>query len=126
MLIAHMKQGFSFGTFGAVVDAGEKTLYEWSYTFPEFKEAKEKGREYAQKHVESLALAKMRGVNLKDSNGKEIKVKDIDTTMTLFFLKTRFNRDYSEKSQAEREALTEGLKKANVIIKLPDNGKTAV
>lgn len=42
-LVAHMDEGYSFESFGALCDAGISTLYLWAETHAEFMEAKEKG-----------------------------------------------------------------------------------
>ena len=35
-----MEQGYSFVTFGAIIEVGRQTLYDWVARYPEFKEAK--------------------------------------------------------------------------------------
>jgi len=45
MLLEHMNQGLSFESFGGVVGACEKTLYNWVEENPEFLQAKGMGRQ---------------------------------------------------------------------------------
>lgn len=40
-VVKHMEQGYSFETFGAIIDVGRTTLYEWVEVYPEFKKAKQ-------------------------------------------------------------------------------------
>lgn len=41
MLIAHMEQGFSFTSFGGVINKCKQTLFNWVKDHPEFSEAKD-------------------------------------------------------------------------------------
>lgn len=43
MLINHMSQGKSFESFGAKVEVGKNTMYEWCRSYPEFHDAKRIG-----------------------------------------------------------------------------------
>lgn len=94
MLIEHMSQGFSFSTFGAVVNVGRTTLYDWVDEYPEFKEAKEIAFQKAQRFFEQRLMAKVAGMKIKN-----VDQKLIDTSCLIFALKTRFHKDYSEKQQ---------------------------
>lgn len=40
MLIDHMSSGLSYECFGAIVDCGKQTLYDWEKRYPEWKKAK--------------------------------------------------------------------------------------
>lgn len=40
MLIKHMSDGLSYDSFGALVDCGRQTLYDWEKRYPEWKKAK--------------------------------------------------------------------------------------
>jgi hypothetical protein len=42
MLIKHMSQGYSYETFGAIVDVDRDTLYHWEKLFKDFSDAKRK------------------------------------------------------------------------------------
>lgn len=45
MLIEHMKKGYSFESFAAVVDTHRDTLYEWVDRHAAFSDAKRRGRD---------------------------------------------------------------------------------
>ena len=84
-----MAEGYSFSTFGAIVGTGRTTLYEWVARYPEFKKAKQRGESLAQMYWETLKNRKLNGD------------KDIDTTLLIFTLKTRFYKDYGDKSKLQ-------------------------
>lgn len=86
-LIDHMKQGYSFETFGPHVDVCKTTLYNWVEKYPEFKKAKDKAFQLAKEYFESHLLKKVEG----KSKG--------DTTAMIFALKTRFHETYGEKKE---------------------------
>ena len=56
MVIDHMAKGYSFEAFGADVDCGKDTLYEWAKVHPEFSDAVEKGRIRSLKFWETLGM----------------------------------------------------------------------
>ncbi len=56
MLVTHMGQGFSFESFAADVDTTRSTLYYWEKNFPEFSDAKKRGREKCLKALEAAGL----------------------------------------------------------------------
>lgn len=91
MLIDHMAQGFSFRSFGAVVECGRSTLYDWVNEYEDFKNAKKIGEEKALQYYENLLKRKQEGD------------KDIDTACILFPLKTRFYDVYGDKSKLQIE-----------------------
>ncbi|MGV8130658.1 MAG: hypothetical protein ACP5N7_00985 [Candidatus Pacearchaeota archaeon] len=96
MLVDHMAKGYSFGSFGADVNCGRRTLNDWVDRYEEFKAAREEGQEKAKKYFETLANLKMRGEATKNFDPKRA-----DTALIIFFLKTRFKEDYSEKLEHE-------------------------
>jgi hypothetical protein len=91
-LIKHRSQGYSFESFGAVINCGRKTLFEWCHSHPEFKEAKYIGHEKAKKIFETILLTKLTG---KDS--PSVNVKTSSDRLLEFALKTRFKESYSER-----------------------------
>lgn len=100
MLIKHMSQGYSFGSFGAVVGNGRKTLYDWCNAFPEFAEAKAVGTEKAKRMMERIALAKVVGSKQTSAEGGIVfDPKLSDTTMLIFLMKTRFHDTYGDKKE---------------------------
>jgi hypothetical protein len=95
-LIKFMSNGYSFSAFGGEIGIGRRTLFDWAERHPEFKEASEAGQMAAQRYIEHLARIKMLG---KDVEG--VEVKKMDTALIIFFLKTRFRKDYTEKTELE-------------------------
>ncbi len=96
MLIEHMSKGFSFSSFGADINTCAKTLNNWVNEYPEFGMARRIGHEKAKKYIESIANMKMRGVE----NAK-FSAKKSDTALIIFFLKTRFRDEYSERFEVD-------------------------
>lgn len=96
LLIDHMSQGYSFGSFGGDIGVTRKTLYNWLKEFDEFREAKEIGYKKALKMFESRLLAKVSGQKLKN-----VDPKLIDTACLIFGLKTRFHKDYGEQQKEQ-------------------------
>lgn len=92
MLVEHMAQGYSFESFGAVIDTCRTTLFEWCDRFPSFKQAKRKGFEKGKRLFEAILLSKVRGEPIKGIN-----LKNSDTACLIFALKTRYRDTYSEK-----------------------------
>lgn len=98
MLVDHMTEGYSFTSFGANVKCCGETLKNWCKKYPEFERARWQGHEAAKKHYEKLAKAKMYGQDIYDRSGKKIfDAKRADTALIIFFLKTRFKDEYTEK-----------------------------
>jgi hypothetical protein len=76
-LIAHMREGGSFESFGANVLASKQTLYTWTEVHPEFLDAKKIGTQLSLKFYEGVAkmqaLGQLKRVKsekpMLDSNG---------------------------------------------------------
>lgn len=98
MLIKHMSQGFSYETFGAKVNCGRTTLYDWESKHPEWKEAKATAMEKAQEFFEQRLIAKLAAQKIEG-----IDSKLIDTACLIFALKTRFHKTYGEKKEVEHK-----------------------
>ena len=122
-LIGHMAQGKSFGTFCNYLykkydlRVTRKTLYNWAELYPEFKEAHDIGKEASLDFYETLMACAASGKNyidedILDANGLPfiIKPQDINPTMVIFPLKTRFHRDYGEKQQIDHISTDDSLK----------------
>lgn len=93
-----MSKGFSFGSFGAVIGRGRKTLYRWVDEFEDFAEAKEIAHEKAKYFFEKKLIAKISG----DDSGDELfDSRKIDNACLIFALKTRFKDEYSEKVESD-------------------------
>lgn len=54
MLIAHMKGGNSFESFGAIILQGRSTIYRWEAEHQNFRDAKEIGRALSLKFYEDM------------------------------------------------------------------------
>lgn len=55
-LLAHMAQGYSYGTFSAVIGVHPDSLYEWEKVNPEFKFAKEMAKKKGQMLWEKIGM----------------------------------------------------------------------
>jgi hypothetical protein len=95
-LIEFMSKGHAFTGFAHEIGVGIRTMGDWCQKYPEFQEAKENGQAAAQKRIEQIALLKMIGKDTKD-----LEVRKMDTALIIFFLKTRFRKDYTEKTELE-------------------------
>lgn len=83
-LTEHMKEGFSFESFGANVLVCKQTLYDWAEVNPEFADAKKVGTQLSLKFYEGVA--KMQGLGqlrrlkseepILDINGKVARDED--------------------------------------------------
>jgi hypothetical protein len=101
-LIQHLEQGYSFDSFTGVAEVARATLYNWVDKYPKFSESKSIGEGKAQLLMERIAMSKIRGQEILDSKGKVvINPKLTDTTMNIFFLKTRFHKTYGENKRVE-------------------------
>lgn len=79
LLIEHMSQGFSFLSFGGVVDppCATSTLYEWMEAHPEFSEARKRGENASRRWWE-----------IQGAVGMHSKV--FNSTVWIFNMKNRF------------------------------------
>jgi len=91
MLMAHMKQGLSYQSFGGVDGVGVsiETLYTWEEKFPEFLDAKKTGQAscllWWERVGNSMAIGKLKGClgtyvfNMKNRFGwKDVKERPND------------------------------------------------
>jgi len=102
MLVKHMSQGFSFTSFGADVECSARTLHNWCDNHSEFREAKGIGQEKAKRFFEQIARMKIVGKNVVNKvTGEVMDPRRSDTAMLIFFLKTRFRDEYTEKIEIE-------------------------
>jgi len=89
MLIKHMATGLSFGTFGAIIDISEPTLYEWLKVHPEFLKSQKTAL------LKNKVFWEQAGI---DGMGKG---KDFNAAVWIFNMKNRFNwKDKREESIA--------------------------
>lgn len=79
-LIEHMRAGFSFESFAAIVNINNDTIYEWSKKNKEFAEAKKIAFAQSRLFWEKLCLENMH-------SSKEVS---FNTTLWIFNMKNRF------------------------------------
>ena len=101
-LIKHMAKGYSYTTFSLEANVTSTTLYEWEKSYPEFAEAKVEAFDAAKKFFEDRLMAKI------DAGPASINAKNIDTTCLIFALKTRFHKEYGDKSKQELDVTSDG------------------
>ena len=100
MLIEHMALGYSFASFGGVINIGKTTLYAWVSRYPEFSESKDIGYNRGLLFIEQHYFSKLTG----HSRGQGIIPKYIDSGSLYFVLKTRFHEVYFEPKEQPKEA----------------------
>lgn len=102
-LIEHMSKGYSFDSFGAVVDVCEDTLYEWKKVHLAFSDSYKKGRTLSLYEWEKMGIHATQGkpflyrrkVSSKGSDGSII-IKEVEeqgafnATTWIFNMKNRF------------------------------------
>lgn len=98
-LFKSMKQGYSFEASVSDLEVCKKTGYRWVDKYPDFANAKKRGEAAALKKLESFALAALSGVIPAEL--KKLGSKQINITMCIFLLKTRFHSIYGDKLKVE-------------------------
>jgi len=102
-LIEHMSKGYSFDSFGAVVDVCEDTLYEWKKVHLNFSDSYKKGRTLSLYEWEKMGIHATQGkpflykrkIASKDQAGNAV-VKEVEeqgsfnATTWIFNMKNRF------------------------------------
>lgn len=100
MLVAHMGQGYSFESFGAIVDAHRDTLYEWEKQHPEFSDAKKKSKERCLFWWEKLGRHGAMGLKSmkirRDGKEEEIDISRFNAAMWIYNMKCRFKENWKE------------------------------
>lgn len=111
LLIEHLKKGYSFESFGGVVGACKKTLYNWCDAVPEFLHAKNKGQSYSLLEWERKGIDGLYNETFKDEDGMTVS-RSINTSIWIFNMKNRFGwRDKIEVSEEdETDLITEFTK----------------
>lgn len=89
MLIKHMEDGLSYESFAGVVGCCEKTLYNWESEFPEFLQAKNKGKPKCRLWWEKTGRDGLHNETIKDGDGMTV-TKSINATIWIFNMKNRF------------------------------------
>ena len=97
-VVEHLSSGFSFESFGAVIDVHRDSLYEWRKVHPEFSDAIKTGQLKALHRHEQVGKAIMYGVPI--SAGKTmLDPKKMNTAIWIFKAKTQYG--FIEKSVVE-------------------------
>jgi len=116
-----MSMGYSFESSCASLGVCRKTGYLWVEKFPEFAKAKLEGEAMALRFLESYALSALTGTVPESAQKKG--ARRIDTTMAIFFLKTRFHRIYGDKMKIENNPFGKEPFKVEMNYKKPGNKK---
>lgn len=90
-LVEHMKQGFSFESFSAVIKVNPDTLYEWAKVHPIFSEHKKEAFAACQYHWEKIG---MEGMYMGT------KENPFQSAMWIFSMKARFK--WADKTEIEQ------------------------
>lgn len=61
LLVAHMQGGGSYEGFGATINVCKQTLYTWEKTFPEFMDAKRRGKSKHRHYMDAIGHKMMTG-----------------------------------------------------------------
>jgi transposase len=80
LLVEHLKQGYSFETFGAIAGVFKEALYDWVAKYPEFSNAKKEGTLLGQHFWEKMGTAGAMG-----------KIQGFNVTAWIFNMKNRYN-----------------------------------
>ena len=68
MLVKHMSEGLTFGSFAAVAKVNRDTIFSWAKVYPEFAEAKSLGEAelqlFDEKLLRSIIVGKVVGGNI--------------------------------------------------------------
>lgn len=103
-LVDHMKEGFSFESFGAVANVDRATLFRWKNKHDEFKEAYELG------FVHSLFNWEKVGKEGLYMGGKD---NPFNSAVWIFNMKNRFNWTDKKEIEAKVEVKTPLFKVVN-------------
>lgn len=119
MLVKHMSQGNSFTTFGVDINISSTTLHQWTKDHEEWKEAKQRGFDAGLKFFEQLLTSASVGV--MPEKLKELNSNGISLSAVIFALKTRFHKEYGEKTQVDHTSSDGSLEIGFVAPKQPDD-----
>lgn len=96
MLLQHMKDGFMFDTFAAVIEVNIDTLYEWVKRHPEFSDALKNGRVRELYWYEKTGKAAILG-----------KIPNFNAAVYCFHMKNKFKwADKVEVEQTNNDKVT--------------------
>lgn len=82
-LIEHMAEGYSFESFGGLIDVCRDTLFEWAKVYPEFSDAKNRAYELNRLFWEKIGIS-----IAKNGEG--------NPTAWIFNMKNRFRKEWRD------------------------------
>ena len=108
MVTSHMEKGFSFASFAGAIKVCRATVYSWTVKYPEFMEAKERGRErelYYWEQVYNRAALGNNTIKEKQPDGT-VKVRELkpNAALIIFAMKNKFPtmwRDQQEEKDTD-------------------------
>jgi hypothetical protein len=115
-LIRWFKAGNSYTPFALEVGVNPDTLYQWEKDYPEWKEAKASAMVAGKKWLEDKLAIKLGEFRRGGANPK-----DIDLGCLLFALKTRYWKDYGDKSKLELDATDDAKEMIQLAYKKKSN-----
>lgn len=107
MLIEHMKKGYSFESFGAVIGRCEKTLFNWLDSYPDFLQSKKEGTAYSRLFWEGLGIDGLRG-----------NIPGFNATTWIFNMKNRFG--WRDRHDLEHSASGNAQLQVQVVMNSPN------
>lgn len=91
MLTAHFQKGYSFESFGGVVNVDRTTLYDWAKAHPEFRLAKERGVLKSLLYWEKIGINAVMG-----------QIEGFAASTYIYTMKCRFRKyGYNEQAPAD-------------------------
>lgn len=103
MLIKHMGQGYSYESFGATLEppCARSTIYHWETIYPDFKKAKDIGKDASELFWDKLGIAGIAG-----------KIKGFNAAAWIFTRKNKHGwRDHVEITNSDADVSNlEGFK----------------
>lgn len=91
MLIQHMSQGYSFETFGALVNTHRAVLYDWVKKHTEFDDAKRQATEMCQQFWERKGI-------------ENLETKHFNSSVWIFNMKNRFRWNDNQEIKVETKS----------------------
>jgi len=116
LALDHFRQGKTLVQFAAKLEVARSTVYRWADDNDEFSDTLSRGATLAQAYWENLSQAKTLG-----SDQKHLKMKNVSERGIEFNLKSRFHKDYGDKSKVD--ITSDGDKIDAPVMYIPDNGR---
>lgn len=110
-LIEHMANGRPYETFAYRIGVGRSSMYEWEAKFPEFADAKQRGREASYDWWMTLYQGAAMGAQ---------GMKDANPTLIIFAMKNMHG--WRDRTEIEAKFRTEERKAAERVAGIFENG----